>query len=151
MKTVKLLMGTSLALLLVLQACNSTKSQDTSKATQKTAEEPIEIIGKSATLVFPQFKVIETFLSDSTLHWQFFPNNGNVTESDEHISYKKINDHQFFINWIEKTGLTVSQILDAKNGTAVSYVSRSDEKSERGKRSASLIEGTFKLNEEGKK
>jgi len=133
-------------ILLLLQACNNTRTQDTSKATLKADENTSEIIGKSATLEFSKFKVIETFVSDSTLHWKHIDNDGTVTEADEHVSYKKLNDNQFFINWIEKTGLTVSQILDTKAGIATAYVSRADEKSQRGKRAATFFEGSFKLN-----
>lgn len=104
-----------------------------------------EIIGKTGVITFPEFSVEETFVSSTELHWKIVDEKGNVIEENEKISYKKINDHQFFVNWIEKTGLTVSQVLDVKNGTATAFVSRADEKSERGQRSANFFQGTFKL------
>jgi len=132
-----------------LGACNGNKTtgSKTDSSVTKTAAAPavIEIIGKTGTISFPQFKVDETFISDSTLHWKIVDEKGMITEADEKIKYKKINDHQFFVNWIEKTGLAVSQILDPKNGTATAFVSRADEKSDRGGRSANFFEGSFKV------
>ena len=137
----------NLLLLLALQACNSINTRDNSKTTQKPINESIEIVGKSVTLTFPNFTVIDSIISDTTLHWKHISKNGIVNEGDELINYKEINDNCFFINWIEKTGLTVSMILDSKNGTATSFVSYADEKSQRGKRSASFNEGFLKINE----
>lgn len=133
----------ALLALLVLQACSS-NTGSAEKSNESTSS--FEIIGKSATIVLPQFKVEETFTSDTTLHWKTFNDAGVIGEEDEKIGYKKIGDSLFFLNWIEKTGLTVSQVLDFKKGTVVVYVSHADENSERGKRSANFLEGTAQLN-----
>ena len=129
--------------MLILEAC-SNDAGSRKKSDEGTSS--FEIIGKSATIVLPQFKVEETFTSDTTLHWKTFNDAGMIGEEDEKISYKKIGDSLFFLNWIEKTGLTVSQVLDFKKGTVVVYVSNADENSERGKRSANFLEGTVQLN-----
>jgi len=100
----------ALAIVLSISACNNTHTDATSNANLKdtVASESFEIIGKKGFIVFPAgIKVEEDFLSDSTLHWKFIDNNG-AREGDEHITYKKLNNNLFFINWIEKTGLTVS-------------------------------------------
>ncbi|UMY65121.1 MULTISPECIES: MoaF N-terminal domain-containing protein [unclassified Flavobacterium] len=109
---------------------------------QQTGTASNEIIGKTITITFPQFAVEETFVSDSRLHWKIVDDKGNVTEADETISYKKLYGNQFFVNWIEKSGLTVSQVLDLVNQTATAFVSRADEKSTRGQRSANFFQGT---------
>jgi len=128
--------------------CNNRVSAKTEKIQQtvKSADTTVEIVGKSGTVTFPQFQVVETFISDSVLHWKLKNEKGEIMEEDEKISYKKLNDHQFFLNWIEKSGLTVSQVLDVQNGTATAFVSRPDDKSDRGHRSSMFLKGSFKLN-----
>jgi hypothetical protein len=139
------------SLALFLAACNGNnntgKGTDTASknAGAGSSENSINIIGKTGTVTFPQFSVDETFVSDSILHWKIVDEKGSVTEGDEKVRFKKINESQYFVNWIEKTGLTVSQILDSNKGTATAFVSRADEKSDRGKRSANFLEGSFKL------
>ncbi|MEN2399229.1 hypothetical protein GKZ90_0005540 [Flavobacterium sp. MC2016-06] len=116
-----------------------------SKTVNQTEKGTSQIIGKTAVITFSQFQVEETFVSESVLHWKIKNENGSYNESDEQISFKRLNDHQFFINWIEKTGLTVSQIIDAQNGTVTSFVSNKDEKSDRGQRSANFLQGKLEF------
>lgn len=111
----------------------------------KTAAAPIEIIGKTGVFTFQQFQVEETFVSETKLHWKIKNTDGTFTQEDEDISFKRLNDNQFFINWIEKTGLTVSQVIDAKKGTVTSFVSRNDTTSDRGQRAANFLEGKFEI------
>lgn len=132
---------------LLLAGCNNKVEEHTkTNSVAKDDTTPIVIIGKTATISFSQFKVEETFVSDTVLHWKIVDEKGVVTEGDEQVSFKKINDNQFFVNWIEKSGLTVSQVLDPENGTVVAYISRSDANSDRGQRAANFLEGTFKFN-----
>lgn len=141
MKKSKIIIGALLGAAL-LQACNNTpKSEKTADAEVSSTE----IIGKVGEISFPEFKVEETFVSDSVLHWKIRGDKDSITESNEKISYKKLNDNLFFISWIEKTGLTVSQVLDTKNGTATAFVSRHDEKSDRGQRSSNFFQGKLEL------
>jgi hypothetical protein len=135
--------GLALIASLFIGACSNNNKADNS-ALEKTPES-IGIIGKTATITFPAFQVDETFVSDTVLHWKIVGEKGAITEGDEKVSFKKINDHQFFINWIEKTGLTVSQVVDPTKETVVSFISREDSQSASGKRAANFLEGTFKI------
>lgn len=113
-------------------------------AQKNTVGGPIEIIGKMGFFSFKGgIKVEEKFLSDTTLHWKYTGPDGVSTESDEHITYRKIGNGLFFVNWIEKTGLTVSQVLDVKKGTAIAFTTLFDEKSDRGQRSSRFLEGSL--------
>lgn len=145
MKTIMLFMVASVATALLLSACNTSNTDNNASVQKDTvAVVPIEIIGKTGFITFPGgIKIEENFLSDTTLHWKYTDTAGTVTEEDEHISYKKLNDAQYFINWIEKSGLTVSQVLDVKKGTTTAFTSHHDEKSDRGQRSSLFLEGTF--------
>ncbi|WP_216823545.1 MoaF-related domain-containing protein [Niastella vici] len=136
----------AITIMLLIAACHTNNTGNTAPTGKDTLVAPTEIIGKTGFIAFPGgVKVEENFLSDTTLHWKYTDANGTATQEDEHISYKKINDSLYFINWIEKSGLTVSQILDLKKGTATAFTSRFDEKSDRGQRSSLFLEGSFEV------
>jgi len=79
------------------------------------------------------------------LHWKFTDNKGAVTEGDEKIDYKRLTDNLHFLNWIEKDGWTVSQIIDTKEGSVKAFWSFTDENSKRGKRSSMFVDGKFEF------
>jgi len=84
-------------------------------------------------------------VSENQLHWKTTIAEGVVSEGTETMHYKKIGDHLFFINWIERDGLTVSQVIDTQKESVDAFLSYADETSSQGKRSASFIQGTFQL------
>jgi len=140
------LMTTAFSATVLLISCSNNNTPGIEKnTTSGTEPKAVEIIGKTGTVTFPQFSAEETFVSDTVLHWKIKYNKDSTAESDEKISYKKLDDNLFFISWIEKTGLTVSQVLDTKKGAATAFVSRHDDKSERGQRSANFFQGTFEV------
>jgi hypothetical protein len=57
--------------------------------------------------------------------------NGNITQGHERLSYLQLSDTLHFLNWIEKTGFTVSQLIDTENGTVKAFWSYADDQSER--------------------
>ena len=118
------------------------KKSITKDTSDKTA---VEIIGKQAVLTYPDFTAEVSYLSDTTLHWKSVNSQGKAAEGDEKISYKKLNESLFFLNWIEEDGLTVSQVIDLKQKKVTSYVSFAEENSNRGKRAAIFLEGTFEF------
>jgi hypothetical protein len=79
------------------------------------------------------------------LHWKTTDDKGVVTSADEFIDYRELAPHLHFLNWIEKDGWTVSQIIDTQAGTVIAFWSFSDDTSERGKRSSKFIEGKFEF------
>lgn len=145
MKQTKILIVVAVVTMLFLQACNGNKSLDAKVSKDVQSNVSSEIIGNVCTITFPQFKVEETFVSDTIVHWKIVDEEGATTESDEVISYKKLNDNLFFISWIEKTGLTVSQVLDVEKAKVTAFISNKDEKSARGKRSSMFLEGSLDI------
>ena len=103
------------------------------------------LIGKNGKIVYPEFKAEVSYLTDSTLQWKTTDNNGVIHEGNETIVYKKLSDNLHFLNWIEQDGLTISQVIDTKNGTVHAFASFKDEKSTRGNRSAMALDGTFEF------
>lgn len=133
----------------LFSACKNNKEQ-------KTSDQPIvleqsdtvnnySLIGKKAFLAYPEFKAEVSYLTDSTLHWKTIYPDGKIEHGDEKVFLKKINDHQYFLNWIEETGLSISQVIDVKAGTVTAFGTYADEKSLRGKRSSMNLEGTFEF------
>jgi len=55
-------------------------------------------------------------------------------------------DTLHFLNWIEKTGFTVSQLIDTENGTVKAFWSYADDQSERGHRASMFVDGKFRFN-----
>jgi hypothetical protein len=84
-----------------------------------------------------------SYESDTLLHWTTVDKDGKSAEGDELIDYARLHDSLHFLNWIEKDGWTVSQVIDTESGVVRAYWSFQDDASERGQRSSSFIIGTF--------
>jgi hypothetical protein len=102
------------------------------------------LIGRKGHIVFPEMQAEVAYLSNKALHWKTTGNDGKITEGDEKIDYKQLAGHLHFLNWIERDGWTVSQIIDTKKGEVSAYWSFHDNTSERGKRSSTFLTGQFK-------
>jgi hypothetical protein len=129
-----------------LSACNNSNTQTENSITEdnKTMGDH-SLIGKKGLITFPEMKAEVNYISDSTLHWKTTDSKGVVAEGDEKMSYEKLTDSIYFLNWIEKDGWTVSQIINTKEGKVKAYWSFNDEKSNRGKRSSMFVEAKFEF------
>jgi hypothetical protein len=106
-----------------------------------------ELIGKKSIVEYPQLTLYMNYLSDHSLHWKAVYGDGTVQEDEEKMVYQKLTDHLFFLNWIEKDGRTISQIVNPKNGTVKTFSTYFDENSDRGQRSAIVGDATFRYDE----
>lgn len=133
-------------LTVIASACtNRQKEEEKTGAKIELPSSTYTLIGKRAILNYPDMSVEVTYLSDSTLHWSQTDVNNNKTEDTEKIKYIQLNESQFFLNWIEKDGFTVSQVIDLKSNKVNAYLSFDDEKSERGKRTSQFLQGTVMI------
>jgi biopolymer transport protein ExbD len=131
---------------LFFTACNDQPKNEQSKMEQeKTNATDYSLIGKKGIITFPEMKGEVNYLSDTILHWKTTDNKGVILEADEKISYQKLTENIHFLNWIEKDGWTVSQIIDTKNGTVKAFWSFNDDKSDRGKRSSMFVDAKFEF------
>lgn len=135
----------TLSAIAILAACTDAKQENVKTETPVADTTDYSIIGKKALITYPEFKAEVEYLSDSSLHWKVTYNDGKVAEESEKISYKQLNDSQFFLNWIEKDGITVSQVIDPKQQKVTAFLSFNDPKSERGQRASNFLEGKFEL------
>jgi len=140
------LVAASLLFLSCKQGDSTTKEMQKSDVID-ASDSHEELIGRKGILTYPDFEAEVIYKSDNQLHWKTTNAAGVVSEGDETISYKKIGNHLFFINWIEQDGLTVSQVIDTQKGSVDAFLSYADEGSSQGKRSSNFIQGTFQFNE----
>jgi hypothetical protein len=104
------------------------------------------LIGKKGIIHFPGIKAEVIYTNDTALHWKTTDEAGTTASADESIDYRQLTSNLHFLNWIEKDGWTVSQIIDTKAGTVKAYWSFNDDTSERGKRKSMFVEGKFEFN-----
>lgn len=87
-----------------------------------------------------------TYLSDKELKWEAL---GEVTEGEapdgtEPYWSKEIADGIFNINWIEKDGMTASQIVDFNTHNVLAFLTWADDTA-RGGRDQILQSGVFRI------
>ena len=65
-------------------------------------------------------------------------------ETGYHFVITYLGDGKYMVNWIEESGLVVSQIADFANGRVYAFMTWPDENA-RGKRAELLHKGTLKI------
>lgn len=128
---------------LLFQACAGNSNPVAGKGSDNDTTETL--VGKTARITYPDFNAEVQYLNDSTVHWKAVDQTGKTNEGTEHISYKQLNPHLYFLNWIEKDGLTVSQVINTKDGEVDAFLSYKDDKSPAG-RAAQFVKGKFEFN-----
>ncbi|MCW3467147.1 MoaF-related domain-containing protein [Chitinophaga nivalis] len=125
------------AVICLLAAC-------TDRSAGSAGAEAITLLGKTGRITYPAFTADVKYLNDTLLHWKTTDTTGKVTEEDAHIAYQPLNDHLYFLNWIEADGLTVSQVIDTEKGTVTAYLSYGNTQVSSG-RSGELVKGKFEF------
>ncbi|WBV52131.1 MoaF-related domain-containing protein [Chryseobacterium gambrini] len=131
----------SLTAAIILLSCN----QKNENLPQQNLSTNSDLLGKKAVITFPEMKAEVIYHKDSTLHWKTTDKKGVVNEGDEKMDYQKLSENLHFLNWIEKDGWTVSQIVDTKAGTVKAFWSFADESSTRGKRKSLFVDGKIEV------
>jgi hypothetical protein len=103
------------------------------------------LLGREAVIQFPESTAQVSYSVRGELQWRVTDKNGNVTQGNERLSYLQLSDTLHFLNWIEKTGFTVSQIIDTDNGTVKAFWSYADQMSDRGHRASMFVDGSFRF------
>ena len=103
------------------------------------------LLGREAVIDFPDSRAEVRYTSKGKMHWRVTDSQGHVSEGCETLGYLQLSDHLHFLNWIEKTGFTVSQIIDSTQGTVQAFWSYADEQCDSGHRSSMFVEGRFRL------
>jgi hypothetical protein len=85
-----------------------------------------DLIGKTGKITYDKFTAEVNYLDDSTIHWKTVDAKGVIAQESEHVSYQKLNDHLYFLNWMEESGLTVSQVIDTQDMKVTAYLTYKD-------------------------
>lgn len=103
------------------------------------------LLGRQAVIKFPESMAEVRYTVRGDLYWRVTDKSGHVTQGNERLSYLQLSDSLHFLNWIEKTGFTVSQVIDTENGTVKAFWSYADAHSERGHRASMFVDGEFQF------
>jgi len=103
------------------------------------------LLGREAVIEFPESTAQVSYSVCGHLIWRVTDKNGNVTQGNERLSYLQLSDSLHFLNWMEKTGFTVSQIIDTEIGKVKAFWSYSDEIGGRGHRASMFVDGKFRF------
>lgn len=142
------LLSLTCAVLFIVASCTDKKEVNNAPSQEMTASSTVDtvfnIVGKKVEIEYPIMSVEASYTSDSTLHWKT-TRDGLVSEGDEQVTYKKVGNGLYFINWIEKDGITVSQVIDFNKKIISAFMSYHNPDSERGQRSGDAFEGKFRV------
>lgn len=126
----------------LLVSCNQTQNENQNENNQKMEQmENQTLIGKKAVLTYPELKAEVHYISENKIHWKTTDPEGNVAEETNELTYKKIGENLYFLNWIESDATTVSQMIDLEKNSVSAYLTYD----ENGQRNALLLEGKFEL------
>lgn len=103
------------------------------------------LMGREAVIDFPDSQADVRYGPRGEMVWRVVDSLGHVSEGCEHLSYLQLSDSLHYLNWMEKTGFTVSQIVDTARGTVQAFWSYADARCEGGHRSSMFVEGRFRL------
>lgn len=126
-----------------LLLCSCTKKAEPVTTVIPTAD--YTLIGHKGKITFPEMTAEVYYENDSILHWKTTDTAGKTAEGDEKMHYQKLTDNLHFLNWIEKDGFTVSQLIDTQNGTVKAFWSFHDPKSDKARRSSLFVDGKFEF------
>lgn len=127
------------ACFLMMVSCKD--NQTTTANEEQDLSKNYELIGKKGEISFPEMKATIDYKSETELHWSAEAADGTISHGDEKLSYKRLSDELHFLNWIEESGFTVSQIINTKTGEVKAFWSFTNEA---GKRESTFVDGTFK-------
>ncbi len=148
-----LFMGLVVATLLA--SCNQKKVAEIEKSIALPSDltvaklmentEEYQLLGRKGKIIFPDRVAEVEYVDETQMHWKTTNDENEVIEGDEKINYVQISEQEFFVNWIEDTGFTVSQIINTKTGDVKAFWSFEDTKNGRGGRSSKFVDGKFEF------
>lgn len=125
-----------------ISACNLKDNSSGISTDPSVSNAEHDLIGRTGKITYEKFQAEVNYLNDSTLHWKTVDAKGAVAEESEHVFYQKLNDHLYFLNWMEDSGLTVSQVIDTQDMKVTAYLTYKDTTSLSG-RKTEFLHGKF--------
>lgn len=92
-------------------------------AHQRSKEGGMELVGKSLLLKYQSgLEVIGHYRSDAHLEWETASGPQRGARGSESVHVAQVAPHVFFVSWLEKSGVTVSQVLDLDQSKVTAFV-----------------------------
>jgi len=100
----------------------------------------MKFVGKKILLHYDNgLEIIGDYKSPNEISWEALSGPAKGMKGNENIQALEVASDIFFINWLEESGTTVSQILDFNNSTMVAFTTYDSDKG----RQQTLGKGTF--------
>ena len=104
-------------LMLLLASCQDKTNTETIKN-----ESVIQLKGKVLKYDYGDDVYRLNFISENQLHWKCLKGDEKGAKANETYATQQLNDHTFFVSWIEENGLGVSQVLNLKKNTVNTFL-----------------------------
>lgn len=102
------------------------------------------LLGRRARIEFPKSVVDVDYTVRGDINWKVTcKESDSVTRGTERAAYLMISDTLHFLNWKEKTGFSVSQVIDTEAGTVRAFWSYAESESFR--RASMFVDGRFEF------
>ena len=103
------------------------------------------LLGREAIIDFPDSQALVHYSPQGVLFWKVTDCKGGTSQGRERLSYLQLSDTLHFLNWIEKSGFTVSQVVDTARGTVKAFWSYTDENTNGVQRASMFVDGQFRF------
>lgn len=114
---------------LALGACREARSSSQTTASVASHQDTVMVqasdttlVGKRIHLSFEGNTSVVEYLSHQQLYWFSKDSIHGEKEGRDNYSALHIEPHVFFVNWVERDGTTVSQILDLRERTCQAFI-----------------------------
>ena len=99
------------------------------------------LVGKRIHLSFEGNTSVVEYLSPQQLYWFSKDSIHGEKEGRENYNVLHIEPHVFFVNWVERDGTTISQVLDLKERTCQAFMTSNVYSARKDSRATAILSG----------
>ena len=133
---------------LPLGACRDARSSPQTTASEASRQDTIMVqasdttlVGKRIHLSFEGNSSVVEYLSHQQLYWYSKDSVHGEKEGRDNYSVLHIEPHVFFVNWVERDGTTISQVLDLKERTCQAFMTSNVYSARKDSRATAILSG----------
>ena len=133
---------------LPLGACREARSSSQTTTSVASQQDTVMVqasdttlVGKRIHLSFEGNTSVVEYLSHQHLYWFSKDSVHGEKEGRDNYSALHIEPHVFFVNWVERDGTTISQVLDLKARTCQAFITSNVYSAQKNTRSTVTLSG----------
>lgn len=133
---------------LPLGACRDARSSPQTTASEASRQDTIMVqasdttlVGKRIHLSFEGNSSVVEYLSHQQLYWYSKDSVHGEKEGRDNYRVLHIEPHVFFVNWVERDGTTISQVLDLKERTCQAFMTSNVYSARKDSRATAILSG----------